>query len=54
MVCGYAEEQHELADCLWSVLVIAELYGVELEVAFQQTMTELDQVITTQLRQEEG
>lgn len=46
--------EHELADCLWSVLVIAELYGVDLEVAFQRTMTELDQAITIQLRQEEG
>ena len=29
---------HELGDCLWSVLVLARLYGVDLERAFLQTM----------------
>lgn len=29
---------HELSDCLWSVLVLAELYGVDLEQAFPATM----------------
>ena len=33
---------HELADCLWSVLVLAGLYDVELEQAFLQTMDELE------------
>jgi NTP pyrophosphatase (non-canonical NTP hydrolase) len=33
---------HELADCLWSVLVLADLYDVELEQAFLQTMDELE------------
>jgi NTP pyrophosphatase (non-canonical NTP hydrolase) len=27
---------HELADCLWSVLVLAELHGVDLEQEFHQ------------------
>ena len=34
---------HELADCLWSVLVLSELSSVDLERAFFQTMDELEQ-----------
>jgi NTP pyrophosphatase (non-canonical NTP hydrolase) len=37
--------EHELADCLWSVLVLADAYGVDLERAFLQTMDELEQHI---------
>ncbi|MFG2907372.1 phosphotransferase [Kitasatospora sp. NPDC048286] len=37
---------HELADCLWSVVVIAELYGVDLETAFTTTMRQLEESIT--------
>jgi NTP pyrophosphatase (non-canonical NTP hydrolase) len=33
---------HELADCLWSVLVLADRYGVDLERAFRDTMDELE------------
>ena len=33
---------HELADCLWSVIVLADHYGVELERAFRDTMDELE------------
>jgi NTP pyrophosphatase (non-canonical NTP hydrolase) len=33
---------HELSDCLWSVLVLAELYHVDLEAAFLRTMSEID------------
>ena len=32
---------HELADCLWSVIVLADAYGVDLEDAFGLTMREL-------------
>jgi NTP pyrophosphatase (non-canonical NTP hydrolase) len=32
---------HELADCLWSVLVLAKLYNVDLEQAFSRTMDEI-------------
>jgi NTP pyrophosphatase (non-canonical NTP hydrolase) len=34
---------HELADCLWSVLVLADAYGVDVERAFLDTMDELEQ-----------
>lgn len=36
---------HELSDCLWSVLVIADKYGVDLQKAFLQTMDELEKRI---------
>jgi len=32
---------HELSDCLWSVLVLAKLYGIDLEREFGKTMDEL-------------
>ena len=34
--------EHELADCLWSLLVIAENYSIDLEKAFTRTMNELE------------
>ncbi len=33
---------HELSDCLWSVLVLARLYDVDLEKEFLKTMDELE------------
>jgi NTP pyrophosphatase (non-canonical NTP hydrolase) len=33
---------HELADCLWSVLVLAQLHGIDLEEAFLATMHEIE------------
>ena len=33
---------HELADCLWSVLVLAQLYDVDLEREFLATMDGLE------------
>ena len=30
---------HELADCLWSMLVLADLYGVDLEVEFEKMVS---------------
>ena len=41
---------HELADCLWSLLVLAQMYGIDLERTYLQTMDELDQHIASQLR----
>jgi NTP pyrophosphatase (non-canonical NTP hydrolase) len=34
---------HELSDCLWSVIALADRLGINLEAAFTQTMDELDQ-----------
>lgn len=33
---------HELADCLWAVLVLADSYEVDLEAAFTATMDDLE------------
>ncbi len=33
---------HELADCLWSILVLSNKYDVDLEGAFMKTMNELE------------
>ena len=40
---------HELADCLWCVLVLANKYGVDLETSFMKTMTELETRISSEL-----
>ena len=37
-----AKLEHELADCLWSVIVLAHQHGVDLETAFTNTMNELE------------
>ena len=37
---------HELSDCLWSILVLAKLYDVDLEKEFLKTMSALEQRLT--------
>ena len=37
---------HELADCLWSVLVLAERYEIDLEKEFMRTMADLEKRIS--------
>jgi NTP pyrophosphatase (non-canonical NTP hydrolase) len=34
--------EHELADCLWSVIVLSNLHGVDLEQSFFETMARLE------------
>jgi NTP pyrophosphatase (non-canonical NTP hydrolase) len=34
--------KHELADCLWSIIVLADKYGIDIEGAFLETMVELE------------
>lgn len=41
---------HEFADCLWSLLVLSQVYGIDLEHAFLQTMDELEEYIASQLQ----
>jgi NTP pyrophosphatase (non-canonical NTP hydrolase) len=36
---------HELSDCLWSVLVLARLYDVDLEKEFLVTMADLQRTL---------
>jgi NTP pyrophosphatase (non-canonical NTP hydrolase) len=33
---------HELSDCLWSILVLAKAYDIDLEKEFLKTMDELE------------
>jgi NTP pyrophosphatase (non-canonical NTP hydrolase) len=42
-----AKLAHELADCLWSVLVLADVHGIDLEQAFLRTMQELEERIAS-------
>jgi NTP pyrophosphatase (non-canonical NTP hydrolase) len=37
--------KHELSDCLWSVIVLADKYGVNLEESFMKTMDDLEKRI---------
>lgn len=41
--------EHELADCLWSVCVLADAYAIDLEQAFLGTMDELEKLIAQSL-----
>lgn len=36
---------HELSDCLWSVIVLANAHGIDLEQTFLHTMDDLEQWI---------
>ena len=40
---------HELADCLWSVLVLADRLGIDIEQAFDASMSDLERNIRNQL-----
>jgi NTP pyrophosphatase (non-canonical NTP hydrolase) len=46
---GRAALEHELADCLWSVLILAHRYDVDLEASFRRTMADLETTISTRL-----
>ena len=37
---------HELADCLWSVLTLADAYDVDLAASFTSTMDELEESLS--------
>lgn len=43
-----AKLAHELSDCLWSVLVLASKYKIDLADEFMKTMDELDKRIDTE------
>ena len=38
--------EHELSDCLWSIIVLAEKYQVDLEVSFRQNMEPIHKAIS--------
>ncbi len=35
--------EHELSDCLWSVIVLSRLHDIDLESSFMRTMDELEE-----------
>lgn len=49
---GRAALEHELADCLWSVLILAEKYDVDLGAVFNRTMGELETSIRARLSED--
>ena len=45
--------EHELADCLWAVLVLADRLGVDIEAAFHTTTGELQRYLRSELKGQE-
>lgn len=45
---GKQSIEHELSDCLWSILVIAYKLGIDIEKSFWRTMAELDKRLDDQ------
>jgi NTP pyrophosphatase (non-canonical NTP hydrolase) len=43
-----AKLAHELSDCLWSILVLASKYNINLASEFMKTMDELDKRINNE------
>lgn len=43
-----AKLAHELADCLWCVLVLSRTYDIDIERAFVRAMDEIEQSISRQ------
>lgn len=41
--------RHELSDCLWSVLVLANYYDIDLESQFVKSMDELETRVEAEL-----
>jgi NTP pyrophosphatase (non-canonical NTP hydrolase) len=41
-----AKLKHELSDCLWSLLILANEYEIDLDTEFKKTMSELETRIT--------
>jgi NTP pyrophosphatase (non-canonical NTP hydrolase) len=44
-----AKLAHELSDCLWSILVLASKYNVDMVSEFNNTMSELDSRINSEM-----
>ena len=39
--------EHELSDCLWSIIVLADIHKIDLENSFLRTMNEIEKRIST-------
>ena len=46
-----AKLEHELADCLWSIMVLSKMYDVDLESAFLDTMRDIEKFLDEQNQQ---
>lgn len=44
-----AKLAHELSDCLWSIIVLAHEYDIDLEAAFFKTMDQLEARIQSEV-----
>lgn len=44
-----ARLQHELADCLWSVIVLADELGIDLEATYIEQMAKLEKKIDAEI-----
>lgn len=42
---------HELADCLWSVIVLSDIFDINLEKTFVSSMDELEKNIDAKVKQ---
>ena len=42
---GREKLEHELSDCLWSVIVLAHIHEVDLESSFMNTMDEIQRYL---------
>lgn len=40
---------HELSDCLWSLIVLADIYKIDFESEFERTMKYLDKTIARKI-----
>ena len=40
---------HELSDCLWSILVLADKCGIDLETEFVRNTSEIAEYVSTEL-----
>ena len=43
--------EHELCDCLWSILVLADRFGIKLEEVFPKQMTKLEEAIVKKIKE---
>lgn len=45
---------HELSDCLWSIIVLAHKYGIDLQAEFVRNTTELTEYVSRELGADAG
>lgn len=45
-----AKISHELSDCLWSVLILANRYSIDMEASFLKTMDDLEKRIDEEMK----